>query len=170
MLLHETGLLPQLYVPEGDLHADLLEPTDHHTYCPFKGEASYHTLRVGDQVADNAVWHYPEPLPAVSWLAGYAALYWSSAVDRWLDEEALGHLPDPFHRIDVRATGCRVRVLAGEHIIADSTRPLVLSETGLPNRLLPARCGYPGGCAGGQCHPDCLPIQGLGELLVTAYG
>ena len=135
MLLHETGLLPQLYLPEQDLRADLLEPTDHHTYCPFKGIASYHTLRVGDRVADNAVWHYPDPVPSASWLTGYTALYWS-AVDRWLDEdeEALGHLPDPFHRIDVRTTSRRVRVLAGDVVIADSTRPLVLSETGLPNR------------------------------------
>src|SRR5262249_38737843 len=67
-------------------------------------------------------------------------LYWS-AVDRWLDEdeEALGHLPDPFHRIDVRATSRRVRVRAGETVLAESTRALVLSETGLPNQYyLPA--------------------------------
>ncbi|MGH3821406.1 MAG: DUF427 domain-containing protein [Pseudonocardiaceae bacterium] len=140
MLLHETGLRPQLYLPERDLRTGLLEPTDHHTYCPFKGEASYRTLRVGDRVADNAVWHYPDPLPSASWLAGYTALYWST-VDRWLDEdeEVLGHLPDPFHRIDVRATSRRVRVLAGDTVLAESTRALVLSETGLPNRYyLPA--------------------------------
>ncbi len=41
MLLHETGLLPQVYVPQDDIRADLLRPTDHHTYCPFKGTASY---------------------------------------------------------------------------------------------------------------------------------
>jgi uncharacterized protein (DUF427 family) len=140
MLLHETGLRPQLYLPEQDLRAEFLEPTDHHTYCPFKGIASYRTLRIGDRVADNAVWHYPDPVPSASWLAGYAALYWS-AVDRWLDEdeEALTHLPDPFHRVDVRTTSRRVRVLAGDVVIADSTRSLMLSETGLPNRYyLPA--------------------------------
>jgi uncharacterized protein (DUF427 family) len=140
MLLHETGLRPQLYLPERDLREGLLEPTDHHTYCPFKGEASYRTLRVGDRVADNAVWNYPDPVPSASWLAGYAALYWP-AVDRWLDEddEALGHLPDPFHRIDVRATSRQVRILAGDMVLAESSRALVLSETGLPNRYyLPA--------------------------------
>lgn len=140
MLLHETGLRAQLYLPERDLRAELLERTDHRTYCPFKGVASYRTLQIGDRVADNAVWHYPEPLPSASWLAGYSALYWS-AVDRWLDEdeEALGHLPDPFHRVDVRATSRRVRVLARDVVIADSTRALLLSETGLPNRYyLPA--------------------------------
>ena len=41
MLLHETGLGPQLYVPLDDIRAELIQPTDHHTYCPFKGTAAY---------------------------------------------------------------------------------------------------------------------------------
>jgi uncharacterized protein (DUF427 family) len=140
MLLHESNLIPQLYVPETDLRLDLLKATDHTTHCPFKGDASYRSIHVGDRVAENAVWHYPEPVETAPWLVGYAALYWDR-VDRWLDEddEALGHLPDPFHRIDVRATDLRVRVLAGEAVLAESGRALVLSETGLPNRYyLPA--------------------------------
>ena len=135
VLVHETGLSPQLYVPEADLRSDLLKSTDLHTHCPFKGDASYRSIHVGDQVAENAVWNYPDPIASAPWLAGYAALYWGR-VDRWLDEddEAVGHLPDPFHRVDIRATGQRVRVLAGENVVADSSRALLLSETGLPNR------------------------------------
>jgi uncharacterized protein (DUF427 family) len=135
VLVHETGLLPQLYVPEADIRTDLLEDTDLSTHCPFKGDASYRSIRVGDRVVENAVWAYREPLPAAPWLAGYAAVYWS-APDRWLDEdeEAIGHLPDPFHRVDIRATGNRVRILAADTVVADSTAALVLSETGLPNR------------------------------------
>jgi uncharacterized protein (DUF427 family) len=139
MLVHETGLLPQLYVPEEDLRADLLEDTDHSTHCPFKGDASYRSIRVGDRVVENAVWAYREPLPAAPWLSGYAAVYWSAA-DRWLDEDeqAVGHLPDPFHRVDIRATSQHVRVLAGDQddpvVLAESDRALLLSETGLPNR------------------------------------
>src|SRR5262249_53696870 len=123
-----------------DLRADLLKATEHHTHCPFKGDASYRSIHVGDRVAENAVWHYPEPIASASWLEGYAALYWDR-VDRWLDEdeEAVGHLPGPFHRVDVRAPSQRVRVLAGALVLADSTGALVLSETGLPNRYyLPA--------------------------------
>src|SRR4051812_33354828 len=45
-LLHESNLLPVLYVPVEDLDADALEPTDHSTHCPFKGDASYWSLRV----------------------------------------------------------------------------------------------------------------------------
>ena len=61
-LLHEHGHLPIYYFPREDVRFDLLEPTDHHTRCPWKGEASYWSLRVGDRVAENAVWGYPEPL------------------------------------------------------------------------------------------------------------
>src|SRR5882724_3915776 len=56
-LLHESNLLPVLYVPIEDLDASLLEPTDHHTHCPFKGVASYWSLRAGERVSENAVWH-----------------------------------------------------------------------------------------------------------------
>jgi uncharacterized protein (DUF427 family) len=46
-LLHEHGQLPVVYFPAGDVRTDLLEPTDHRTHCPWKGDASYWTLRVG---------------------------------------------------------------------------------------------------------------------------
>lgn len=135
MLLHETGLLPQLYVPEADLAAGVLEPTAHHTHCPFKGAASYRSLRVGERVADNAVWAYPNPLPEAEWLAGYAACYWD-AVDAWFDEDeqVFGHLRDPYHRVDTRASSRTVRVRVAGEVIAESSRPVLLSETGLPNR------------------------------------
>jgi uncharacterized protein (DUF427 family) len=135
VLVHETGLQPQLYVPEADLRADLLKATDHSTHCPFKGDASYRSIHVGDRVVENAVWHYADPIDTASWLSGYAALYWS-APDRWLDEddEAVGHLPDPFHRVDVRATSQHVRMLVGQTVVAESDSALLLSETGLPNR------------------------------------
>jgi len=135
MLLHETGILPQLYVPEADVNEDLLEPTDHHTHCPFKGDASYHTIRAGDEVRENGMWSYPEPLDAASWLRGYRALYWDAA-DAWFDEDeqVFGHLRDPFHRVDVRPSSRRVRVTLDGQLLAESDQPRLLSETGLPNR------------------------------------
>ena len=60
MLLHETGLPPQVYVPVDDIRADLIQPTDHHTYCPFKGTASYWTVNAGDRKLADAVWSYPQ--------------------------------------------------------------------------------------------------------------
>ncbi|MGH3624295.1 MAG: DUF427 domain-containing protein [Sciscionella sp.] len=135
LLLHETGLLPQLYLPEEDLRGDLLEPSEHGTHCPFKGDATYRSVRVGDMVAENAVWSYPRPIAEAAWLSGYAAVYWSS-MDSWLDEddEVFGHLRDPYHRVDVRPSSRRVTVLVGGEVLAESDHPLLLSETGLPNR------------------------------------
>jgi uncharacterized protein (DUF427 family) len=137
VLLHETGLPPQLYAPIEDIRADLIQPTDHHTYCPFKGTASYWTVNAGDQQAENAIWSYPEPNQEAAWLEGYAGFYWN-AMDEWYDEDERvdGHLRDPYHRVDVRRSSRHVRVLANDGtVLAETTRPLLLSETGLPNRF-----------------------------------
>lgn len=140
MLLHETRYLPQLYFPEGDLRGDLLEPSEHVTWCPFKGHATYRSVRVGDRTAPDAVWAYARPLEGAQWLAGYAAISWAS-MDAWFDEdeEVAGHLRDPYHRVDVRESSRHVRVLAGGEVVAETSHPQLLSETGLPNRwYLPA--------------------------------
>ena len=139
-LLHESNLLPVLYVPEADLDASVLVASAHTTHCPFKGDAAYRSLRVGDRTVPDAVWHYPEPVPAADWLRGLAALYWNAA-DAWYDEDeqVFAHLTDPYTRVDVRPTGRHVVVahVAADGlrtVLAESHRPLVLSETGLPNR------------------------------------
>jgi len=139
-LLHESNHLPQLYVPFGDLDAERLERTDKRTHCPFKGDASYWSVRVGDRVVENAVWAYEDPIDEASWLRGYAVLDWKKA-DRWLeeDEEVLGHLRDPYHRVDVLPSSRRVTVRANGELVAESQRAQLLYETGFPVRAyLPA--------------------------------
>src|SRR5919108_6453003 len=84
-LLHEQNHLPVLYFPEDEVRMDLLEPTDHSTHCPFKGDAAYWSVRVGDEVAENAVWSYPAPFDDAPPLTGYFALYWGK-MDEWLEE------------------------------------------------------------------------------------
>jgi uncharacterized protein (DUF427 family) len=135
-LLYETGIKPVPYAPLDDFDAELLERTDHGTHCPFKGDASYWTVRAGDRVEENAVWAYENPLPAASWLAGHAALY-SDKVDAWFVEEepVLGGLRDPYHRVDVHESSRPVTVTAGGRVIARSARPKLLFETGLPPRV-----------------------------------
>lgn len=134
-LLHESNLLPALYVPVEDVDTSLLVPTDHSTHCPFKGDASYWSLRVGDQVAENAVWGYDEPLEGAEWLRGLRAFYWDR-LDAWYDEaeQVFGHLRDPYHRVDVRESDARVTVRIGDTVVAESAAPMLLSETGLPSR------------------------------------
>ena len=135
VLLHETALLPRLYVPEEDLDADAFTPSATTTHCPFKGDAAYRSLRVGDREVPDALWAYPEPVAAARWLAGYASLYWDAA-DAWYDEDeqVFAHLTDPYTRVDVRPTSTPVRVSAGDVVVAESAHPLRLDETGLPVR------------------------------------
>jgi uncharacterized protein (DUF427 family) len=134
-MLHEHGHLPLYYFPEDEVRTDLLEATDHHTRCPWKGEASYWSLRVGDRLAENAVWGYPEPLDGAPPLAGYRAFYWDK-MDEWLeeDEPAIVHARDPYHRTDVLESSRHVQASVGGDVVAESTRTLVVYETGLPPR------------------------------------
>ncbi len=159
-LVHESNLLPVLYVPVADIDADVLVPSEHTTHCPFKGDATYHSLRVGDRVAEDAVWSYPRPTVDASWLEGLAALYWNAA-DAWYDEDeqVFAHLTDPYTRIDVRPTHRHVVVRHGDTVLAESREPVVLSETGLPNRwyLRPADVRVP--LRPGETHMHC-PYKG----------
>ncbi len=134
-LLHETGHLPVYYFPEGDVRMDLLEATDHTTHCPFKGDASYWSVRAGSRVAENAVWGYPEPIETSPHLAGHVAFY-HDAMDKWLeeDEEIIGHPHDPYHRVDVLESSRHVTVRLNGEVLAETGRPKVLFETSLPPR------------------------------------
>jgi uncharacterized protein (DUF427 family) len=75
LLLRESGYDPVHYFPREDVAMELLERTDHHTRCPFKGEASYWTMRANDKEAVNAVWSYEAPYDEVLRIKGYLAFY-----------------------------------------------------------------------------------------------
>ncbi len=82
MVMHETRLPPVFYFPRADVRMDLLERSDRRTNCPFKGNASYWSIRVGDDSVDNAAWSYEEPFDEASVLKGYVAFDWG-AMDAW---------------------------------------------------------------------------------------
>jgi uncharacterized protein (DUF427 family) len=134
-LLHEAGLLPVYYFPIEDVRMELLEESDHTTHCPFKGDASYWSVRAGDRVAENAVWGYPEPIDSAPPIAGYLAFYWRM-MDHWYeeDEEVFVHPRDPYHRVDVLESSRHVRVSVNGEDVAETDRPRILFETGLPPR------------------------------------
>ena len=75
LIVRESRHDPVVYFPREAVRLDLLEATDHETFCPFKGEASYWTLRVGDRVEENAVWSYEDPFDEVAGLKDYVAFY-----------------------------------------------------------------------------------------------
>src|ERR1051326_4643962 len=135
LLLRETGHLPVYYFPPDDVRGEFLEPTPHQTHCPFKGDASYWSVTVGDRVAQNAVWGYLDPLPGRADIRGYRAFYWK-LMDAWYeeDEQVFEHPRDPYHRVDVLQSSRHVRVEIDGQTLAESTRPQLLFETGLPTR------------------------------------
>src|ERR1700728_1836192 len=61
LLLHEAGHQPVPYIPLADVDMSLLEATDHGTYCPYKGDASYYSIPSGGERSRNAVWEYKAP-------------------------------------------------------------------------------------------------------------
>jgi len=133
-LLHESNILPRYYLPLEDIDERYLERSEHTTHCPFKGDASYFDLVVGDRRVENAVWHYAEPMDEAGWLRGYAAVY-TEAAGLWLqgDEPVPdGKLRAPYHRVDVLESSRQVEVTLGGERIAYSDRPKLLFETGLP--------------------------------------
>jgi uncharacterized protein (DUF427 family) len=135
LLLRETGHSPVYYFPPEDVRQDVLEPTDQHTRCPYKGEASYWTVTVGDRVAPNVMWGYQDPLPGREDIRGYRAFYWGK-MDAWYEEEEqiFAHPRDPYHRVDVVQSARAVRVEIGGQTVAESHQPWLLFETGLPTR------------------------------------
>ncbi len=143
MLLHESNLMVVLYVPREDVVATLA-PSDHTSHCPFKGDASYWSVEAGGRTVEDAVWGYEDPLPEAAWLQGYVAFYWDR-MDAWFDEdeETRGHPRDPYARLDLRRSSRHVQVRVAGEVVAESHRPLVLSEGHLPNRYYLPRADVP---------------------------
>lgn len=135
-MMLETGHLPVYYFPLGDVRMELLVSTDRHTHCPYKGDASYYSVAVGDKLAEDAVWQYASPIadrPAS--LANLVAFYWAK-MDAWFeeDDEVFVHPRDPYRRIDVLQSSRHVQVHVAGELVADTHRPRLLFETSLPTR------------------------------------
>jgi uncharacterized protein (DUF427 family) len=74
--------------------------------------------------------------PADPALPGYVVLDFD-AFDGWLeeDEPIIGHPRDPFHRVDIRRSTRHVKIMLGERLLAESSRPVLVFETHLPVRF-----------------------------------
>jgi uncharacterized protein (DUF427 family) len=60
------------YIPRKDVKMDRLVRTSHSTHCPFKGDASYFSLKNGPE---NAVWSYEQPYDEMSAIENHVAFY-----------------------------------------------------------------------------------------------
>jgi len=75
LTLRESTYPPVQYIPLKDVDMSLLEPTDHSTYCPYKGDCAYYSIPIGGDKSVNAVWTYEVPFAAVAEIKDHFAFY-----------------------------------------------------------------------------------------------
>ncbi len=85
-LLFEAPLPTRYYLPQEDVRMDLLAPTATHTRCPYKGLASYWSVKLRDHTAEDVVWGYPDPIPECPKIKDLLCFY-NEKVDVYVDEE-----------------------------------------------------------------------------------
>jgi uncharacterized protein (DUF427 family) len=134
MLLRESGRLPVYYFPRKDVRMQYLQSSDT-TGADPKGTRVYWHLRVDNRQVEDAAYTFrnaPENRPA---LADYIAFSWNK-MDAWFeeDEEVFVHARDPYSRVDVLHSSRHIKILIDGVVVAESGRPRLLFETGLPTR------------------------------------
>ncbi len=124
LLVWEIPYFPTYFFPAEDVRA---------TLQPSGGDADTYDIKVTRATAPGAARrHHASPVEA---LRDTVRIDWRS-MDEWLeeDEPVYTHPRDPHARIDILASSRRVRVVVAEVTVADSIRPHILFETGLPAR------------------------------------
>ena len=132
LLVWEGPHYPQYYLPRADVTAALV-PTSTITHSPSRGDAVHFTVKAGGKELVDAAWQYTNsPLEE---LRDHVRFDWA-AMDSWFeeDEEIIVHPRSPYTRIDILPSSRHIRVLVDGEVIADSTHPSLLFETGLPVR------------------------------------
>jgi uncharacterized protein (DUF427 family) len=135
LLLHEPGRYPVAYFPKAGIAADALQASEHTSRHRDLGSTKWYVVRAGEREAPRAAWEHAR-LPAhARELQDRVAFAWR-AMDAFYeeDERILGHAGDRYHRIDIRHTSRHLVVRSGERIVADTTRPVVLYESGFAPR------------------------------------
>ncbi|MET0578282.1 MAG: DUF427 domain-containing protein [Ilumatobacteraceae bacterium] len=171
LYLFEQGHLPVYYFPWRDVRRDLLEPSATTTHCPRKGDASYWSIRVGDRLIDDAVWSYPEVIDGCPDITQHVAFSWNE-VDGWFeeDDEVFVHARDPYKRIDTVRSSRHVQVLVDGTVVADSHRPVLLYETGLPTRYYLPRLDVREDLLEPSATTTACPYKGVAEYRSVRVG
>ena len=142
----ETDHVERLYFPESDVRFELLEENDHHSVCPFKGEADYWSLTAGSTPVEDVFWSYRHPFEQVAGIVGHLGVYheklrveiesrWdddprassSCAFPAWGDQDDLlrllevgeGHFRAPGYHVQIRNV-VEAGQLLGQAVVAAS--------------------------------------------------
>jgi uncharacterized protein (DUF427 family) len=93
----ETSHPPNYYFPLADIRSDALEPEIGSSWCEWKGQAGYYTVRGGDRIEPRAAWSYANPSPAYAQLAGKVAFYPALMDACFVDDELVRAQPGGFY-------------------------------------------------------------------------
>ncbi len=133
-LLHPPGRTPTYLFPREHVRTELFQPADRRQSDPGMGERTYWDVRSGEHRKPNAAYSWQQPPDSAATIAGLVAFDWDSFSVFEEDQEVFVHPRDPYTRIDVLPSSRHVRVSVGDSLVADSTRPRMLIESGLPVR------------------------------------
>jgi uncharacterized protein (DUF427 family) len=135
VILFEPGRYPVAYFPLSDFADGALRPIDFRNEHRDLGETAWFEVVGETRRAARGAWQHVALPRHAAILEGKVALAWR-AMDGLYEEDdrILGHASDPYHRIDIRRTSRRLVVRAGDRVIADTTGPLVLYESGFAPR------------------------------------
>jgi uncharacterized protein (DUF427 family) len=133
LLVYESKRPPAYWFPVGDVRMDLLTRRDAPSGST-SGQVRWR-LKLGDRTIENAAWSYADPRGDLAPLEGHIAFYWRE-MDAWFeeDEEVFVHARDPYTRVDTVHSSKHVKVQIDGQVVAETRRPVLLFETGLPTR------------------------------------
>jgi uncharacterized protein (DUF427 family) len=132
-LVWEVPYYPAYYFPADDVRMELLTPSGRTERSPSRGDALYFSVKGGDKVVDDAAWQHPDS--PIEEIRDHVRFDWD-AVDGVFeeDEEVFIHPRDPHSRVDILNSSRHVEVFVNDMRIAETHRPTILYETGLPPR------------------------------------
>jgi uncharacterized protein (DUF427 family) len=88
-LLFETNHPVRYYIPQADVRMDLLVPSATRSRCPYKGLASYWSIKLGDLFLEDFVWGYMEPVPECPKIKGLLCFFHERGADIYVDGEKI---------------------------------------------------------------------------------
>lgn len=136
-LLHRqyggAGKLPTYYFPKEDVNHDVLMVSKD---TSDTGGIQFFNIITNDSELIDSAWSYIDPPAELAELKNYYSFEWNS-MDAWYEEEEqiFVHARDPYSRVDVLKSSRHVCIKIGDKSVADTHRPYLLFETGLPTRF-----------------------------------
>jgi uncharacterized protein (DUF427 family) len=93
LILKEANYPPVVYFPRADVGMEYMSRTERQTHCPYKGDATYYTILMDGEFAENAVWSYEEPFEDMAAIAGRIAFYTDRVEVYEVDDAAVNKHP-----------------------------------------------------------------------------